>query len=225
MTLAEGSLPAAYFDAVYAASDDPWSFETSAYEAGKYEAALAALGGRHFACALGVGCSIGVLTALLAPHCDDLLAVDVSEAALARARARCAALQQVRLAYMRVPDAFPPGRFDLVLTSEVAYYWSTADLERAADAVEACLVPGGLWLLVHWSRSCTTSRRRAMRCTTPSSGGASGAARCAIGRGSVTQCTGSICSSALPANVACDEGAQRGDRLAHRHAGGVRRAF
>jgi len=151
MTLAERSLPSTYFDAVYAASDDPWSFETSAYEAGKYEATLAALGGRHFARALEVGCSIGVLTTLLAPHCDELLAVDVSKAALARARARCAALQQVRFACLRVPDAFPPGRFDLVLTSEVAYYWSPADLERAADAIETCLVPGGLWLLVHWT--------------------------------------------------------------------------
>lgn len=151
MTPSKGSLPAAYFDAVYAASDDPWSFETSPYEAGKYQATLAALGGRRFDRALEVGCSIGVLTAMLAPWCRELLAVDVSEAALAGARARCAALQHVQFACVCVPDAFPPGRFDLVMTSEVAYYWSPADLARAAEAIEAGLVPGGLWLLVHWT--------------------------------------------------------------------------
>ena len=145
------SLPSEYFDEVYAASGDPWSFETSPYEAAKYRATLDALGTRAFGRGFEIGCSIGVFTAMLAPRCAALLAVDVSEAALERARRRCAALPQVRFERMAVPDAFPAATFDLVTTCEVAYYWSRADLDRSAALIEAALSPGGAWLLVHWT--------------------------------------------------------------------------
>lgn len=44
-------LPASYFDELYAARQDPWAFESSRYERGKYVATLAALGSpeRRFA--------------------------------------------------------------------------------------------------------------------------------------------------------------------------------
>lgn len=145
------SLPTRYFDDVYAASTDPWSFETSPYEAAKYADTLSALGERRFENAFEIGCSIGVLTARLATRCARLLAVDASDAPLARARARCEGLQGVGFARMQVPDAFPEQRFDLVVMSEVAYYWAPADLERASIRVVESLLPGGLWLMVHWT--------------------------------------------------------------------------
>ena len=91
------TLPPDYFDHVYQANRDPWNFETSPYEREKYAATLAALPRPHYAKAFEIGCSLGVLTAQLAPRCGHLLAVDVSEAALAQARARCAALPQVEI--------------------------------------------------------------------------------------------------------------------------------
>jgi SAM-dependent methyltransferase len=147
----ERSLPSGYFDDVYAASDDPWCFASSAYEAEKYHSTIEVLGARRFRRAFEIGCSIGVFTAQLAPRCGSLLAVDVSEAALAQARARCAALPQVHFERMAVPDVFPGGTFDLVATCEVAYYWSRDDLNRSASLITAALVPGGWWLLVHWT--------------------------------------------------------------------------
>ena len=148
---AEASLPARYFDDVYAASDDPWQFETSAYEADKYRDTLSALGERRFESGFEIGCSIGVLTASLAERCARLLAVDASETPLARARARCQGLDGVRIERMRVPDEHPDGRFDLVVMSEVAYYWSPDDLAKASALVVDALLPGGLWLMVHWT--------------------------------------------------------------------------
>jgi SAM-dependent methyltransferase len=127
------SLSPDYFAHVYAESDDPWHFATSDYEREKYAATIAALGPRRFASALEIGCSIGVLTALLAARCAALLAIDVNERALAAARARCAALPQVRFERMIFPDALPRGQFDLILISEVAYYWSDDDLAAAID--------------------------------------------------------------------------------------------
>lgn len=140
-----------YFDQVYQANRDPWNFEGSPYEQEKYAATLAALPRPHYAEVFEIGCSLGVLTAQLAPRCGHLLAVDVSEAALAQARARCAALPQVEIKLLRVPEEFPQQPFDLVLVSEVGYYWSPADLARAADHILYGLKPGGQLLLVHWT--------------------------------------------------------------------------
>ena len=147
--MAERSLGADYFEAVYARDPDPWRFATSAYEQAKYGATVAALGGARFGAGFEIGCSIGVLTARLAAHCERLLAVDLNERALAAARARCAGLEHVAFARMEVPREFPAGRFDLVVVSEVAYYWSDADLRAARDAI-ARAAPGGIVELVHW---------------------------------------------------------------------------
>jgi len=143
------SLAADYFERLYAADDDPWSFATSPYELGKYEDTVAALGPRY-ARGLEIGCSVGVLTQRLAPRCDALLAVDVSERALAAARTRCATCAQVDFARVRVPQDFPAGPFDLVVVSEVAYYWSDADLALARDRIASSLAPGGELVLVHF---------------------------------------------------------------------------
>ena len=145
------TLPPEYFDHVYQANRDPWNFETSPYERAKYAATLAALPRAHYSEAFEIGCSLGVLTAQLAPRCGHLLAVDVSEAALAQARARCAGLPQVEIKLLRVPDEFPAQQFDLILLSEVGYYWSPADLARAAGLLIAGLKPAGQLLLVHWT--------------------------------------------------------------------------
>ncbi|GAB2861050.1 class I SAM-dependent DNA methyltransferase [Hymenobacter ruber] len=145
------TLPPEYFDHVYQANRDPWNFEASPYEREKYAATLAALPHPHYAEVFEIGCSLGVLTAQLAPRCGRLLAVDVSEAALAQARARCADLPQVEIRQLRVPEEFPNQSFDLIVLSEVGYYWSPADLARAADLLIAGLKPGGQLLLVHWT--------------------------------------------------------------------------
>ena len=147
------SLPPAYFERLYAADPDPWGFATSAYERAKYDATLRALPKKHYANVFEVGCSIGVLTARLAERCDRLLAVDVAEDALDRARGHCAALPGVRFERMRFPDDAPEDRFDLIVLSEVVYYWSAPDVGRAADLAVAALEPEGDMILVHYVRA------------------------------------------------------------------------
>ncbi len=144
------SLTAGYFDALYARDPDPWGLATRDYERAKYEDTVSALEGRRFHRAVEVGCAIGELTARLAPWCDDLLGVDIAEAALAQARARSAGASHIRFARLTLPDQTPPGRFDLIVLSEVLYYFSRDDLARVADWVCSALEPGGVALLVHW---------------------------------------------------------------------------
>ncbi len=144
------SLAADFFDTLYRADPDPWRFETSDYEAAKYAATLAALLHKRYRSAFEIGGSIGVLTERLAHRCDALLSVDISAIAQARARERCRGLPQVRFEIMNVPQEYPDDQFDLVLLSEVGYYWCLADLHRAQRQIYRSLQPGGHLLLVHW---------------------------------------------------------------------------
>lgn len=148
---APGSLPADYFEKLYATVPDPWGFATSDYEAGKYAATLAALPQPRYATALEVGCSIGVLTRMLAPRCDRLLALDVAEGALDAARARCAGQPGLEFRRMVVPGEWPAGQFDLILLSEVVYYLDRADVAQLVERVCEALRPGGEVILVHWT--------------------------------------------------------------------------
>lgn len=145
------SLPPRYFEDVYAAHDDPWGFATSPYEAAKYAATLAALPRPRYASAFEIGCSIGVLTRQLAERCDTLLAVDVVESVLAQARARCRDQPWVRFVRMTLPGEFPAEQFDLIVVSEVGYYWSREALQEAKARICEALLPGGQLLLVHWT--------------------------------------------------------------------------
>ncbi len=147
----ERSIDSAYFEALYKDKGDPWSFETSPYEAAKYEATLAALPARRFESVLEVGCANGVLTARLGERCGSLLAVDVSETALAAARRRCADQPNIRIEHRRLPAEAPAETFDLVLLSEVVYYWDSADIAAMGAYLRGAVRSGGHVLLVHWT--------------------------------------------------------------------------
>jgi cyclopropane fatty-acyl-phospholipid synthase-like methyltransferase len=151
MTRRSHSIGADYFEGLYRADPDPWGFASSAYEQAKYDATLAALGTERSARALEVGCAIGVLTARLATVCDHLLAVDVSETALEAAKARCADLTNVQVQPMALPAQGPEGEFDLIVLSEVVYYFDDADLARMGELLKRQVRASGRVLLVHWT--------------------------------------------------------------------------
>lgn len=144
------SLPPEYFEQLYKNNPDPWEFETSAYERDKYAATITALGSERAESALEVGCANGVLTQALADHCQALLAIDVSPTALRQAKARCADLPHVTFRLAGLPDDEIPGAFDLIVLSEVAYYWDDRDADRAAEIFRRQHKPGARLLLVHW---------------------------------------------------------------------------
>ncbi len=140
----------AWFEALYEANPDPWRFATSPYERGKYRATLAALPARRFRSALEVGCSIGVMTRLLARRCERLLAVDAAESALRHARRRRRGLAGVTVARATLPQDWPGGSFDLIVLSEVLYFLSAPEVRRVAEAAWRGLLPGGAVVLVDW---------------------------------------------------------------------------
>ena len=139
-----------HFEDLYAARPDPWLLASSDYERAKYAATLAALPRRRYAHGLEIGCAIGVLTHELGGRCDDLLAVEPVDKALAEAIRRNAASPWIRFASMFVPGQWPDGAFDLVVLSEVIDYLGEADVIALAEKVTASLIPGGDVVMVHW---------------------------------------------------------------------------
>lgn len=138
-----------FFEHMYQRDADPWNFACDAYEGSRYDAILDALQSRRFARAFEPGCSVGVLTARLAPFCDELLAIDLSETAVSKARQRCAAYAQANIEQGSVTDV-NPSMIDLLILSEIGYYFSAAALQSWADRLLDQVVPGGVLLASHW---------------------------------------------------------------------------
>jgi 2-polyprenyl-3-methyl-5-hydroxy-6-metoxy-1,4-benzoquinol methylase len=146
-------LPDAYFDRMYASSDDPWQLSTRWYEQRKYAITLAMLSNLRYQHAFEPGCSIGTLTALLALRCDHVTAVDVADAALRGADLRlqeAGCRDRVTLARSSLDAAWPPGPFDLLVLSEVAYYLEPDALARVLQRECARLQPGANVVAAHW---------------------------------------------------------------------------
>ena len=141
-----------YFEGLYAESEDPWNFEASEYERDKYARTLAALGDRTFGRALEAGASIGDFTEMLADRCGELLAVDVSERAVAAAKRRLSGRENVRVERRTLPEQMPSGPFDLIVASEVLYYFPEDEMLTVLRGFERELARGGTLLAVHWRR-------------------------------------------------------------------------
>jgi cyclopropane fatty-acyl-phospholipid synthase-like methyltransferase len=139
-----------YFRNMYAANDDPWNFETSSYERRKYALTLDALTRECYQSAFEPGCSIGVLSELLAPRCERLLVTDIIPSALKQATHRLEKYEHVVVERRAIPESWPDDTFDLVVLSEVAYYFSVEILRDILSRVVRTTEPGAHVLGVHW---------------------------------------------------------------------------
>jgi SAM-dependent methyltransferase len=139
-----------FFEDKYRANPDPWNFSSSAYELNRYAEIMRLLGERTFNRAFEPGCSIGVLTELLASRCQHLLAMDISPTAVAMARQRCERYPNVTIVEGALPGNLPPDSFDLVVFSEIGYYFERAVLMGIRDLLTERLTKHGLFLGVHW---------------------------------------------------------------------------
>jgi SAM-dependent methyltransferase len=144
------TLEPGYFSERYAASPDPYGLADRWYEARKYALTVALLPRERYGTAFEPGCSIGVLTTQLASRCERLLACDAIPGAVASAQARTSRLRGVRVERRVLPREWPPHTFDLIVLSEILYYFDDADLDRVLRLGISSLRPGGHLLAVHW---------------------------------------------------------------------------
>lgn len=101
-----------------------------------------------FKTACEIGCGEGFVTELVVPHCKSLLAVDISDAALDRAKQRCRAAANIRFAKWDLLKDPIPGTYDLLLVMGVLEcIHRRADLRAARNKIVQMVSPGGYVLL------------------------------------------------------------------------------
>jgi SAM-dependent methyltransferase len=140
----------AFFDRLYLQEGDPWRFASSEYELGRYEVTIQALSSRRYSHAFEPGCSIGVLTARLATICEGVDAIDISSIAVRQASRRCSRLPNVKIRQGALPADVPAGSFDLIVLSEIGYYFDGAQLKTLVNHLTERMVSGSVFLAVHW---------------------------------------------------------------------------
>lgn len=139
-----------FFEGLYLESNDPWSFASSEYELGRYQATLNALANRRYRRTFEPGCSIGVLTEQLAMISARVDAMDISSIAVERAARRCCKLSHVSIKQGSLPKDVPSEIFDLIVFSEIGYYFDQFQLEALVEQLVDHMQSGSVFLAVHW---------------------------------------------------------------------------
>ena len=140
----------AFFEEKYKGSEDPWRFASSSYELGRYDAIINALSFRRYRRAFEPACSIGVLTERFTIICDLVDATDLSSTAVEQAIHRCRLLPNVIIKQGALPADVPAGTFDLIVFSEIGYYFKKPQLRSLIDQLMGSLESEGIFLAAHW---------------------------------------------------------------------------
>jgi predicted TPR repeat methyltransferase len=139
-----------HFTGLYLAKDDPWDNATKWSDQRKYAVMLASLRQPRYRRAYEPGCAVGIFTRMLAARCDEILAVDAVDEAVAQARAAVAGDPHVRVEKALLPQQLPDGTFDLIVVGDLLYYLSAEDLMALLDGLAARLEPGGDLVAAHF---------------------------------------------------------------------------
>jgi hypothetical protein len=105
---------------------------------------------------------------MLAGRCSRLLATDVSETAVQQARKRCAGWPNVRIECRDLRADFndPTDNrpFDLIVFSEVGYYFDIESLATLARRLADALCTNGELIAVHWRGHSSDHLLHGMKC-------------------------------------------------------------
>jgi SAM-dependent methyltransferase len=135
--------------------NDAWDLESSPFEQARYERQVQLLSGRHYQRVLEIGCGSGCFTRHLATLADKVLALDISPAAIDRARHQTAQVRpgviELRAADIMHFDLQADGPWDLIVLSETIYclgwLYSFFDITWLARQMFTATKTGGLLFL------------------------------------------------------------------------------
>lgn len=134
---------------------DYWKLETSAFDQARYARLMELLGDRRYERTLEIGCGAGAFTGLLAGVSDRVVALDVSAAAIERARARGAGAGNVEFRVANIMEVTPEeeGPWDLIVMNETIYYlgwlYSFFEVSWLAHRLFTATAGGGRLLLAN----------------------------------------------------------------------------
>ena len=137
------------YDDIFNSSADPWR-SSSAGEKIRFETTLSMLAAadrERFATAVEIGCAEGIFTEQIGRYCDSLLALDYSEVALDRARARLEHNSRVSFRRWDMRDEHLDGKYVLVVAMGVlTSLYRPADVRRVCRMIVGAIEPGGYLL-------------------------------------------------------------------------------
>jgi 2-polyprenyl-3-methyl-5-hydroxy-6-metoxy-1,4-benzoquinol methylase len=87
------------------------------------QAAVELISDRHYGSCLDVGTGYGHYAEAVAPLCDEVLAIDISEVAIQEARERLSHLPNVTFKAQNIRTFLFNEKYDLIVLGEVIYYF------------------------------------------------------------------------------------------------------
>ena len=120
------------FERRYRSSRDPWGYATSMRHRRRLDLLAATLPTRRSRSPSNLGCSTGELTRPLADRADRVVGWDASRSAVRRTRVRCAHRPDIRIAFGALPEFWPDRQPDLIVFSELLYYFERATIDDVA---------------------------------------------------------------------------------------------
>ena len=144
------SFPLDHFIGLYEAKTDPWDNATKWSDQRKYAVTMASLLRPRYRRGYEPGCAVGLLTRLLAPRCDELLAVDAVPDAVRTAAEAVREFPHVTVERAILPADLPGGAFDLIVVGDLLYYLSAGDLDELITGLRDRLEPDGELVAVHY---------------------------------------------------------------------------
>lgn len=139
-----------YFDKLYNNSKEPWGFSFRASQQYRYNAYLQTL--KHFSdnytSILDIGCSQGQFTTVLQDIASNIIAIDISERAIQRAKEKYGGCKKIRFEVGSLPLLkYNNEQFDLVLALEVLYYLEKEERIKALKEIKRVLKKDGFLLI------------------------------------------------------------------------------
>jgi SAM-dependent methyltransferase len=143
-----------FFDGLWS-QGDYWKLETCKFEQARYARLMQLLDGRRYSRTLEIGCGAGAFTRLLAEVSDRVVGLDVSPAAVARARGRSpdSTVVEFRVANIMDTALEAESPWDLIVMNETVYYvgwlYSFFDVSWLAHRLLTSTATGGHFLLAN----------------------------------------------------------------------------
>lgn len=129
--------------------DDPWGYFSNDHDRSRKQTLLGELNRFHLGRVLDIGCGNGFITEAI--QADEVVGIDLSEAAIAEARKRSqSAAASYRQGSLFDLSALALGRFDAVLVTGVLYeQYIGNSLPLVYQLIDEALLPDGLLVSVH----------------------------------------------------------------------------
>ena len=142
----------AFFERFYSAMpDDAWAYGRNAFHEERFRFIVDAIPADSLGRVLEVGCAEGHMTLHLARRVRSVVALDISEEAIRRARKQCAGMGNVECVRGDIRQAPPGGRFDAVICSDVLYYLSPRELRVVLRSMASAVRDGGSLVAAEFS--------------------------------------------------------------------------